>query len=83
MQKTPKPLKDRRLLFIVMFCAISGAILNGSAGWSKSVQCFDSQGPAQACLQKPPVIGAIEGGLMGVFAGAGAAIAATWGRHSD
>lgn len=83
MQKTPKPSKDRRLLFIVMFCAISGAVLNGSAGWSKSAQCFDTRGPAQECLQKPPVIGAIEGGLMGVFAGAGAAIAVTWGRQSN
>ncbi|MDX2228682.1 MAG: hypothetical protein NW220_03530 [Leptolyngbyaceae cyanobacterium bins.349] len=80
MQKNPHPSKDHRLLFIIIFCAVSGAILNSSAAWAESTTCWQAENPSLQCLNKPPVISAIEGGMMGIMAGTGAALGAVWKR---
>jgi hypothetical protein len=80
MTKNSQQPKDRRLLFILLFCAVSGAILNGSAGWAQTIQCQQSDAPTAQCISKPAVVGAIEGGVMGVLAGTGAALGAVGRR---
>lgn len=81
MTKNSQPPKDRRFLFILIFCTVSGAILNGSAGWAQTIQCQQSDQATAQCLAKSPVIGAIEGGAMGILAGAGAALGAVGRRY--
>lgn len=81
MRKSSAPSKDRRILFIIAFCAVAGAVLNGSAGWAQSNTCSQSENPTQECWKKSPMIGALEGGVMGVFAGTGAALGAVWRRY--
>lgn len=81
MTKNSQPPKDRRFLFILIFCAVSGAILNGSAGWAQTIQCQQSDWPTAQCVTKPPIMGAIEGGAMGIVAGAGAALGAIGRRY--
>lgn len=81
MTKNSQPPKDRRFLFILIFCAVSGAILNGSAGWAQTIQCQQSDQPTAQCIAKPPAVGAIEGGVMGILAGTGAALGAVVRRY--
>jgi len=76
MQKKPNSSKDHRLLFIVIFCAVSGAILNSSTAWAESTNCWNAENPSMQCLSKPPAVSAIEGGAMGLMAGTGAALGA-------
>lgn len=70
--------KTPRLPLIVGFCSIAGIILGATASQAEINQCLTAQTPSQQCLTKDPVTKRIEGMGMGLFAGAGAAIAATW-----
>lgn len=79
-KKTDSP-KDYRLLFIISFCAISGAILNSSTAWAESNNCLQSENPSLQCIRKSPATSAIEGGMMGVMAGTGAALGAVLRRY--
>jgi hypothetical protein len=81
MRRSSKLKTDRRLLFIISFCAISGAILNSSTAWAESTNCLQSQNPTLECVKKTPMMSAIEGGVMGIMAGTGAALGATWQRR--
>ncbi|MDX2240453.1 MAG: hypothetical protein NW224_07210 [Leptolyngbyaceae cyanobacterium bins.302] len=81
MRKTSSPKKDHRLLFIISFCAISGAILNSSTAWAESTNCLQSENPPAQCVRKSPMMSAIEGGVMGVMAGTGAALGAVLRRY--
>ena len=78
MRKSPDSSKDYRLVFIILFCAIAGAILNSSAAWAESVRCSQAENPTLQCLNKTPLMSAIEGGAMGIMAGTGAALGAVW-----
>lgn len=80
MQKRPHSSNDHRLLFTVAFCAVLGAILNSSTAWAESTNCLQSENPSVQCLSKPPTVSAIEGGMMGLMAGAGAALGAVCKR---
>lgn len=84
MQKFPSPKnqasKDQRLVFLVVFCAIAGAILNSSTAWAESISCQKAENPSMQCLRKSPRVSAIEGGLMGMMAGTGAALGAVCKR---
>lgn len=68
--------KDNRLLFLILFCAAAGAILNSSTAWAESVNCQQAENPTMQCIRKTPTVSAIEGGIMGVMAGTGAALGA-------
>jgi len=80
MQKSSKPKQDNRLLFIIIFCAVSGAILNSSTAWAETINCQQAENPTTQCIRKTPVTSAIEGGLMGIMAGTGAALGAVCKR---
>lgn len=80
MKNHPKKTKDYRFLFILTFCAVAGALLNSHAALADNARCNQSDNPTTECMTQSPAMVAVEGALMGVVAGAGAAIGAVW-RH--
>jgi hypothetical protein len=70
--------KIPRLPLIVGLCSAAGIILGATASQAEINQCLTAQNPSHQCLTQDPLTKRIEGMGMGLFAGAGAAIAATW-----
>lgn len=68
---------DRSLLTIVV-CGALGVVLGATASQAEMNQCFTAERPSDQCLMQDPVMKRVEGMSMGFFAGAGAAIGATW-----
>ncbi len=77
----PKKTKDFRFLFLLMFCAVSGAVLNGSAAFAESTRCSQSEHPTTQCLTQSPVIQTIQGAFTGIVVGSAAAVGAVWRQH--
>lgn len=73
-----KPLKPNRLYFYVFCCSLMGVVLGATASQAEINECMTGSAVDNSCLTKSPVVRKLEGMGMGLFAGAGAAVASTW-----
>lgn len=70
--------KIDRLPLAIILCSLFGIIFGATASQAEMNQCLSAENPSSQCLTQNPTIKRIEGMGMGLFAGAGAAIGATW-----
>jgi len=70
--------KMNRAYLVIALCGTLGVILGGTASRAELNQCLTAEVPADSCLTQNPVTETIEGMGVGLVAGAGAAVGATW-----
>ncbi|UBF27721.1 hypothetical protein K9N68_07345 [Kovacikia minuta CCNUW1] len=70
--------KNGSFLLMVILCSTAGVILGGTSSWAESNQCMKADVLTQECLTKSPIVKTVEGMGVGLLAGIGAAIGATW-----
>jgi hypothetical protein len=70
--------KNNRFWILIATCSIAGVVLGGTTSWASSNQCLYAKNLTNECLTQDPVLKTIEGMSVGLFAGAGAAVAAAW-----
>jgi hypothetical protein len=70
--------KNRSFFIMVLLCSSAGVILGGTSSWAESNSCMQAEVLSKDCLTKSPVVKTIEGMGVGLLAGVGAAISATW-----
>lgn len=63
---------------VVLACSTIGVVLGGTASWAESNTCLQADTPSAECLTKSPLLKTVEGMSVGLVAGAGAAVGATW-----
>ncbi|MGA7937793.1 MAG: hypothetical protein WCA35_29865 [Kovacikia sp.] len=63
---------------MVTLCSATGVILGGTSSWAESNTCMQVETPSKECLTKNPALRTVEGMGVGLLAGMGAAIGATW-----
>ena len=69
---------NRAFLIMVSVCSVAGVILGGTSGWAESNTCLQTPAPTRECLTKSPALRTVEGMSVGLLAGLGAALGATW-----
>lgn len=74
--------KIDRFPLTIILCGLLGVILGATASQAEMNQCLTTDNPTSQCLNQNPIQRRIEGMGMGLFAGAGAAVAATWQRRA-
>lgn len=72
--------KIDRLPLTIVLCSLVGITVGATASQAEMNQCLTAETPSNQCLTQNPTLKRIEGMGMGLFAGAGAAIGATWQR---
>lgn len=70
--------KDHSFLIMVLVCSTAGAVLFGTASWAESNSCLQDEALTPECLTKNPATKTLEGVGLGLVAGVGAAVGATW-----
>ncbi len=70
--------KIDRLSLTIVVCSLMGIVLGATASQAEMNQCLAEPNPSNECLTQNPVQKRLEGMGIGLFAGAGAAIGATW-----
>jgi hypothetical protein len=70
--------KINRLPFLIVLCSVLGVVFGATASQAEMNQCLTAANPTDQCLTQNPTTKRVEGMAMGLFAGAGAAIGATW-----
>lgn len=70
--------KIDRVPLTIVLCSVLGVFLGATASQAEMNQCLSVDNPTDQCLTQNPVQKRFEGMAMGLFAGAGAAIGATW-----
>jgi hypothetical protein len=70
--------KIDQLPFVIVLCSLFGLVFGATASQAEMNQCLASKNPSNQCLTQNPTLKRLEGMGMGLFAGAGAAIGATW-----
>lgn len=70
--------KNSRLLILIATCSAVGVILGGTSSLAQTNQCLTATMPTAECLTQDPVMKTLEGMSLGLVAGAGAALGATW-----
>jgi len=70
--------KSRAFLIMVLVCSTAGVVLGGTSSWAESNRCMQAEVLTKDCVTKSPVVKTIEGMGVGLLAGVGAAIGATW-----
>lgn len=71
-------IKLSRFLMFIVACSVTGVILGGTASHAELNRCQTSANPTSECLTKDPLSNTIEGMSVGLLAGAGAALGATY-----
>lgn len=71
-------IKTNRLLLFIVACSVTGVILGGTASQAQIGRCQNVETATSECLSQDPLLKTLEGMSVGLFAGAGAAIGATW-----
>ena len=71
-------IKINRLLLFIVACSVTGVILGGTASQAQIDRCQSVETVTSECLTQDPLLKTLEGMSVGLFAGAGAAIGATW-----
>jgi hypothetical protein len=70
--------KTDQLPLVIVLCSLFGLVFGATASQAEMNQCLASEHPSDQCLTQNPTLKRLEGMGMGLFAGAGAAIGATW-----
>lgn len=70
--------KNTRLYLYVLVCGVLGVILGGTTSRAQMNQCILEDTPTSSCLTQNPWAETAEGMSMGLIAGTGAAVGATW-----
>jgi hypothetical protein len=70
--------KTRPFLLMILLCSVAGVILGGTSSWAESNSCMQAENPSKECLTKSPFVKTLEGMGVGLVAGIGAAVGATW-----
>lgn len=70
--------KLNRAYLVITLCGTLGVILGGTASRAELNQCLTAEVVTDNCLTQNPVVETIEGMGVGLVAGAGAAVGATW-----
>ncbi len=63
---------------MVLVCSTAGVVLGGTSSWAESNRCMQAEVLTKDCVTKSPAVKTIEGMGVGLLAGVGAAIGATW-----
>lgn len=71
-------IKINRAYLVIALCGSLGVILGGTASRAELNQCLTAEVPTNSCLTQDPIAETIEGMGVGLVAGAGAAVGATW-----
>ena len=67
-----------RLWIFVVSCSAVGLVLGATAAQAELNQCLGVETPTNECLLQDPLVKTVEGMGMGLLAGAGASVGATW-----
>jgi hypothetical protein len=70
--------KIDRLPLTIVLCSVLGVFLGATASQAEINQCLTVDNPSNQCLTQNPIMKRLEGMGMGLFAGAGAAVGASW-----
>ncbi|MEQ9549569.1 MAG: hypothetical protein RIM23_08125 [Coleofasciculus sp. G3-WIS-01] len=70
--------KINRLGIFVVSCSAVGLVLGGTAAQAELNQCLGVATPTDECLLEDPLMNTVEGMGMGLLAGVGASVGATW-----
>ncbi len=70
--------KTNRAPLLIGLCSVAGLLIGATSSQAEMNQCLNDAQPSSQCLTQNPTTKRIEGMSMGLFAGAGAAVAATW-----
>lgn len=70
--------KIDRVSLTIVICSLLGIVLGATASQAEMNQCLAAANPSNECLTQNPAQKRVEGMGIGLFAGAGAAIGATW-----
>ncbi|MEQ9670173.1 hypothetical protein [Coleofasciculus sp. G2-EDA-02] len=70
--------KINRLGVFVVSCSAVGLVLGGTAAQAELNQCLGVATPTDECLLEDPLMNTVEGMGMGLLAGVGASVGATW-----
>ncbi|MBW4468407.1 MAG: hypothetical protein KME07_23520 [Pegethrix bostrychoides GSE-TBD4-15B] len=70
--------KPDRAPLLIALCSVAGLLVGATSSQAEMNQCLNDATPSSQCLTQNPVAKRVEGMSMGLFAGAGAAVAATW-----
>lgn len=70
--------KTNRLILLIVTCSAVGVVLGGTASQAQINQCQTTTALTDECLTQDPLYKTLEGMSVGLFAGAGAALGATW-----
>lgn len=70
--------KTNRLLLLICACSASGVVVGGVSNWVDSQQCLKAKTPTIECVSQNPISKTIQGMSIGLLAGAGAALGATF-----
>lgn len=69
---------SRSFLTMMIVCSVAGSALGGVSSWVDSDRCLQSPNPTTQCLTQNPIYKTIQGASVGMVAGIGAAVGATW-----
>ncbi|MCU0523876.1 MAG: hypothetical protein MUF72_03515 [Elainella sp. Prado103] len=72
--------KIDRTPLVIALCSLLGIGFGATASQAEMNHCLSAEHPTSQCLTQNPTMKRLEGMGMGLFAGAGAAIGATWHR---
>lgn len=70
--------KNHRFLIYILLCSAIGVVLGGTASRAELSRCLLAPLPSSECLTQDPFVETLEGMSVGLLAGAGAALGATW-----
>ncbi|MEB3826521.1 hypothetical protein [Phormidium sp. CCY1219] len=70
--------KNNRFVIYIVVCSALGVILGGTASRAELHQCLMAPVPSSECLMQDPLMKTLEGMSLGLIAGGGAALGATW-----
>ena len=70
--------KTNRFILLIVACSAAGVLVGGTASWAESTQCMKAELPTSNCLMQNPIVETFEGMSVGLIAGAGAAVGATF-----
>jgi hypothetical protein len=77
--------RNNRLILFIVACSALGVALGGTAAQAQINQCELAKTPTNECLTQDPLYTTLEGMSVGLLAGAGAALGATfqlWQKNS-
>ncbi len=72
-----------RLGLVIVSCGAVGVILGGTNSQAAMTDCLAAKTVTNECLTQNPLQKQIEGMSLGLFAGVGAAVGATWQQQQS